>query len=72
MPDLSISTACCPYLQAGREECYCVNVTSRKIPKALRYCGTNYLDCPILQKLKERDKAATHATEPDTICRQHV
>lgn len=43
----------CPYLRANHKECYCVDITSSKVSDAIKYCGTNYLDCPILKKLTD-------------------
>lgn len=41
----------CPYLRANHKECYCVDITSSKVSDAIKYCGTNYLDCPVLKTL---------------------
>lgn len=46
----------CPYLRANRKECYCVDITSSKVRDAIRYCGTNYLDCPLFEKFQEQSR----------------
>ncbi len=47
----------CPYLWANHKACYCVDITSSTVRDAIRYCGTYYLDCPILQDLNVWSRA---------------
>ncbi|CAH2031154.1 hypothetical protein [Trichlorobacter ammonificans] len=57
----------CPYLWANHKECYCVEITSSKVCDAIRYCGTNYLDCPVFHKLRQQGAitAEAESSPPD-------
>jgi hypothetical protein len=40
----------CPVLENPEPDCYCLNLTSLQIQKALQYCLGNFGQCPIYQR----------------------
>jgi len=41
------SSKSCRFLSAPFAECYCVDITSAKIPKLIKYCAGAFASCPI-------------------------
>ena len=37
----------CPVLDNPEPDCYCLNLTSLEIPKAVQYCLRDFRQCPI-------------------------
>lgn len=37
----------CPYISNPFSDCYCVNITSDKIPNAVMLCGGSYAICKV-------------------------
>ncbi len=37
----------CPVLDNLEPDCYCLNMTSLSIPKAIQFCLRNFRQCPI-------------------------
>ena len=37
----------CPVLDDPEPDCYCLNLTSLEIPKAVQYCLRDFRQCPI-------------------------
>jgi hypothetical protein len=40
----------CPVLDNPEPDCYCLNLTSLDIPKAVQFCLRNFRQCPIYTK----------------------
>jgi len=40
----------CPVLENPEPDCYCLNLTSLQIQKAIQYCLGNFGQCPIYQR----------------------
>lgn len=60
MPGLSLSMPngtggkeACPVLDNPEPDCYCLNLTSLTIPKAIQFCLRDFRDCPIYQRFKQ-------------------
>ena len=43
----------CPVLDNPEPECYCLNLSSLNIPKAVSYCLGDFRQCPIYKKYLE-------------------
>jgi len=43
----------CPVLNNLEPDCYCLNLTSLNIPKAVQYCLRDFRQCPIYQRYLE-------------------
>jgi hypothetical protein len=41
----------CPFISRNHELCYIEQMTSQAIPKILKYCAGNYLNCEIYKRL---------------------
>jgi len=37
----------CPVLDNLEPDCYCLNMTSQSIPKAIQFCLRDFRECPI-------------------------
>ena len=46
----------CPFIKNKDRECYCNNMTSWNIQYIIEYCGNNYKECDIYEKLEESTK----------------
>jgi len=40
----------CPVLVNPEPDCYCLNLTSLNIPRAVQYCLNNFRQCPIYKR----------------------
>ena len=40
----------CPVLDNLEPDCYCLNLTSLDIPKAVKFCLRDFRQCPIYQR----------------------
>lgn len=40
----------CPVLKNPETDCYCIDMTSMKIPYAVKYCLRDFRECDIYQK----------------------
>ena len=49
-PDESRSEEMCPVLDNLEPDCYCLNMTSLNIPKAVQFCLRDFRECPIYKK----------------------
>ena len=48
----------CPFIHNPHEDCYCVDMNSRKVRGAIYYCQENFKKCEIYKKLlKEKQHA---------------
>jgi len=43
----------CPVLNNLEPDCYCLNLTSLNIPKAVQYCLRDFRQCPIYKRYLE-------------------
>jgi len=43
----------CTFMERQFPECYCVNISSMKIPKMLAFCAGEYKSCRIYRKKRE-------------------
>ncbi len=41
----------CPVLDNPEPDCYCLDMTSRKIPYAVRFCLGDFRECDIYQRV---------------------
>jgi len=48
--DGSGSEQSCPVLDKPDPDCYCLNLTSLNIPKAVQFCLRDFRDCPIYKR----------------------
>jgi len=46
-PDGSEREEACPVLDNPEPDCYCLNLTSLNIPKAVQFCLRDFRQCPI-------------------------
>lgn len=46
----------CPYFTSPFPDCYCVEMTSLKIPFVLKYCNGDQFACEIYQHNSEENK----------------
>jgi hypothetical protein len=49
-PDESRSEEMCPVLDNHEPDCYCLNLTSLEIPKAVQFCLRDFRECPLYKK----------------------
>ena len=49
-PDERGKEEACPVLDDPAPDCYCLNLTSRTIPKAIQFCLRDFRQCPIYKK----------------------
>jgi hypothetical protein len=49
-PDDSRREETCPVLDNLESDCYCLNMTSLNIPKAVQFCLRDFRECPIYKK----------------------
>ena len=49
-PDENGREDVCPVLDNPQPGCYCMNLNSIDIPKAVRYCLRDFRQCPIYKK----------------------
>jgi hypothetical protein len=42
----------CPRIVRPFSDCYCINMTSRKIALAIEFCGAGYENCEIYKRNK--------------------
>jgi hypothetical protein len=49
-PDGHGSEETCPVLDDPAPDCYCLNLTSLTIPKAVQYCLRDFRKCPIYKR----------------------
>ena len=47
----------CPILADPLPECYCIDMTSMKIPYAIKYCLFEYKDCDIYRRIQKEGDA---------------
>jgi len=40
----------CPVFENPDPDCYCLNLTSQNIPKAVQFCLRDFRQCPIYQR----------------------
>ncbi len=45
----------CPYLMNPLQECYCRNLCSSTIPKAVQYCLNRHKSCPVRDTVRATD-----------------
>jgi len=50
MPENGTEEAMCPVLDDPAPDCYCLNLTSLSILKAVQYCLRDFRQCPIYQR----------------------
>jgi hypothetical protein len=41
----------CPLLENPAPDCYCIDLTSLKIPYAVKYCLRDFRECDIFQRV---------------------
>ncbi len=41
----------CPVLDDPEPDCYCLDLTSQQIQKAIHYCLGNFLQCPVYKQI---------------------
>ena len=46
----------CPVLENLEPDCYCLDMTSQKIPNAVKYCLGNFRGCDIYQRVVKAAK----------------
>ena len=46
-PDGHAREEMCPVLDNPEPDCYCLNMTSLEIPKAVQFCLRDFRQCPI-------------------------
>lgn len=44
----------CPFILEPHEDCYCADLSSQNIEKALYFCVENYIQCKIYEMLSEK------------------
>lgn len=44
----------CPFVDEPRVDCYCFNMNSQNIPKAVKYCGCDFIKCEIYQSIMSK------------------
>jgi hypothetical protein len=49
-PERNGKNETCPVLEKAEPECYCLNMTSLNIPKAVQFCLGDFRQCPIYKK----------------------
>ena len=49
-PDGDDTEHMCPVLDDPEPGCYCLNLTSLSIPKAVQYCLHDFRQCPIYKR----------------------
>ncbi len=49
-PVESRSEEMCPVLDNPEPDCYCLNLTSLEIPKAVQFCLRDFRECPLYKK----------------------
>ena len=49
-PDWDGGEDVCPVLENPEPDCYCLNMTSLTIPKAVQYCLSDFRECPIYKR----------------------
>ena len=49
-PDGQGGEEICPILDDPAPDCYCLNLTSFNIPKAVQFCLRDFRQCPIYQR----------------------
>lgn len=47
----------CPVLDNPEPDCYCLNLTSPNLPKAVQYCLQDFRQCPIYKSYMEIPEA---------------
>ena len=52
-PDESGREEACPVLEQPETDCYCLNLTSLNIPKAVHFCLRDFRQCPIYKRYLE-------------------
>ena len=52
-PDESEGVETCPVLDNPESDCYCLNLNSLNIPKAVRFCLRDFRECPIYKQYLE-------------------
>ena len=52
-PDSADGEDACPVLDNPEPDCYCLNMTSLTIPKAVQYCLRDFRKCPIFKRYME-------------------
>jgi len=52
-PDESGREEACPVLDQPEADCYCLNLTSLNIPKAVQFCLRDFRECPIYKRYLE-------------------
>ncbi len=48
----------CVFMEKPFPECYCLNISSQKIPKMLTFCAGEYTSCAVYRQKNETDEAA--------------
>jgi len=46
----------CPILNNPQPNCYCIDMTSMKIPYAVKYCLQDFRQCDIYQRVFKKDR----------------
>lgn len=46
----------CPFIYEPHEDCYCADMNSQNIEKALHFCGENFTVCGIYKMLSGETK----------------
>lgn len=46
--------AMCPFIEMHSSECYCINMNSQKIPKAIHYCMVNFKQCELYKMFSKK------------------
>jgi len=46
----------CPILDDPQPNCYCIDMTSMKIPYAVKYCLRDFRECEIYQRVLKKDR----------------
>jgi len=47
----------CPILDDPEPDCYCIDMTSLKIPRAVKYCLRDFRECDIFQRVYNIERA---------------
>jgi len=54
-PDGSEREEACPVLDNPDPDCYCLNLTSLNIPKAVQFCLRDFRQCPIYKNYRNSE-----------------
>ena len=56
-PDRSGREETCPVLDNPEPDCYCLNMNSLEIPKAVQFCLRDFRRCPIYKRYLQNSES---------------